>query len=161
VQLPEPVIGFIFPAQRHMRRRRDEYIDERRRQARPAGSVEATDPAPDDGAVYQRARRIRDHRLAATESISRDQDHLLLAKASELERTGATQIVTPSGRVSARVTRFRWGDDVVEINRTRGGPQHGWSGGRLARSPRSARERTLAHYLAQALAALEPPDSSP
>jgi hypothetical protein len=102
---------------------------------------------------------MRDHRLTAAEAIARDQNESLRAAANELERTGTVRIVTESGQISARIIRFRWGDDVVEITRSRGGLHNGFSGSRLARSTGSARGDILVRQLAAALAALEPPSA--
>jgi hypothetical protein len=164
VQLPEWVVGFLFPAQHYMRRRRDEYFQDLRRghdtaqpqRAHPRNPAQEGAEGAGDDPLLARARALRDHRLTTIGNIARDQDELLRAKAGELERTGAAEIVTAAGTIHARITRFRWGDDVIEITRSRGTGQQGQNGGTLARAPQPARTAAITRQLAQALAALEP-----
>lgn len=117
-------------------------------------------PAWDEEAMRGWALAVREKRLAVTRRIARDQDELLRSKADQLERAGAVEVTTASGVISARITRFRWGDDVIEISRSHG-EQCGWSLGRLARSPSTARAAALTRHLAAALAALEPATPPP
>jgi hypothetical protein len=169
MRLPEPVTGFLFPARRYMRRRRKEQFQELRRgyfPARPEPLVPGGErqPASDREAIRNGEHPVRSRRLAKIEEVSRDQVELLRRTADELEHTGAAEHITASGQISARITRFRWGDDVIEIIRNHGGGQRGWSLGRLPRSRGPARTAALADHLTRALAALEagpPPPSSP
>jgi hypothetical protein len=165
VRLPEPVIGLFFPAQRYIRRRRDE---ERAAMRRRYGLAEP-EPLPPEGdgqagpaeAMRAWADAARDHRLATIRSIERDQDELLRSKADELERTGTTELITGAGEIRARIIRFRWGADVIEITRSKGAEQCGWSRGGLPRSPAPGRADDISHHLAAALAALQPPPPPP
>jgi hypothetical protein len=91
-----------------------------------------------------------------TERIANDQDELLHAKADELKRRGVAEIATRAGTIRASVTRFRCGDDVIEITRNRGSGQQGRSGHKLRRAPQPVRTDEIIRTLAEALAALEP-----
>lgn len=111
--------------------------------------------ASDDEAV-RRAQALLNQRLSRTQRLGQDQAGLLHAGADELERTGAVTLTTAEGEVRARVTRFRWGDDVIEVTRSRDGQLCGTSRGLLARTSQPARSAALARHLARELAALEP-----
>jgi hypothetical protein len=141
---PEPVIGFVFPARRYGAARPEPMAPERGHQA------------PRDEGVM-RTRAVRDHRLVMVQSIADNQEQLLYSKADELERTHMAELMSASGKINARIIRFRWGADVLEITRSRGGEHDGWSCVRLARSPRPARFAVLTREFAKALAAHEPP----
>jgi hypothetical protein len=171
VQIPKQVVELAYPAQRYARRRRQAFIRERRllhRLAEP-GQVAEDDTeqaGPDEESVHARAQTLRDHRLARIGSIAADQDELLSAKAEELVRMGATQIRTPTGAIAARLVRFRWGKDVIDISRSKeGGRSAGWSLGTVPRLPTAARTAAITFELTKALAALErfppfPPSSA-
>jgi hypothetical protein len=94
-------------------------------------------------------------RLARGKNIADEQGEMLRVLVDELERTGTTSLSTPAGEIGARITRFRWGDDVIEVTQSSEGEQHGWTCGRLARSPGQARATVLIRQLAQALASLD------
>lgn len=162
MQFPEWVIELAFPAQRYARRRRQEFIGERRRrhhlaQAKQVSADEADRAGPDDESFRARAQAVRDHRLARISGIAIEQEELLRAKAEDLMRNGSAQIRTSDGEIAARIVRFRWGKDVIDISRSRGGQSAGWSLSTVPRSPASARMAAIASALAQALAALESP----
>ncbi|HSR84891.1 MAG TPA: hypothetical protein VLM11_11995 [Streptosporangiaceae bacterium] len=160
MDLPEPVIGLLFPAQRYLRRRREQWLREHRR-SYPSGQPDPVAPEDDQQAAADEAaprtwrQAVRDHRLAKIHRIARDQDKLLRSKADELARTGAAVVVTASGEISARIIRFRWGPDVIEISRSQAGENRGGSRSLLARSPASDRSEQIHDNLVQALAALE------
>jgi hypothetical protein len=161
VQLPEWAIELVFPAQGYARRRRQEFIDDGRRhhhlaQAEQVSSADGGQPAPDEESLRARREAARDHRFARISSITADQGELLHAKAEEIERTGTAYISTAAGEISASLVRFRWGKDVLDISRTRGGQQAGWSLGTVPRAPAQARTAAITFDLAKALAALEP-----
>jgi hypothetical protein len=161
MQLPQWAIHLALPAQRYARRRQQAYINERRRQhplAQPTriSENEARPPAADDESFQARTHKIRDHRLARISSIAAEQDELLHATAEDLERTGTTEISTAEGNIAARLIRFRWGPDSLDITRTREGHPAGWSLSTVPRSPASARTAAITSALAQALAALDP-----
>ena len=166
MRLPGPVIGVLFPAQRYMRRQRDEWLRERIQrpgpsQPEPATLADGGQAAPDEAAARSRARAAREHRLAMIERIARDQEQLLRSKADELERVGAVELTTAAGEIRARIIRFRWGADVIEIASSRGAGRRGWNRSLLARSPAPDRAEQIRHLLAYALAALEPPPPAP
>jgi hypothetical protein len=159
VQLPEAVVGLFFPAQRYMQQR----ASERRREFRGRVGLpvpEGVEPGDEREAARrqmpERVRAQRDHRLATIAAIESEQGELLRSAAGKLERTGAAQLTTAAGMISARITRFRWGDDVIEVTRTCGTGRCRWSLGRLPRSPGPIRDAEMTRSLAQALAALEP-----
>jgi len=106
--------------------------------------------------IPERVRVLRDRRLAVIQAIESGRDELLRGTAGTLERTGAAQLTTAAGMISARITRFRWGDDVMEVSHSCGSGRCGWALGRLPRSPGPIRDAEITHSLAQALAALEP-----
>ena len=161
MQLPEWAIDLVFPAQGYARRRRQEFIDDRRRhhhlvRAEQVSPADAGQPTPDEESLRARRDAARDHRLARISSIAADQGELLHAKAGEIERAGTVRISTAAGEISATLVRFRWGKDVLDISRTRGGQQAGWSLGTVPRAPAEARTAAITFDLAKALAALEP-----
>jgi hypothetical protein len=159
VQLPEAVVGFFFPAQRYMRQRWGEHRRELRRRFDLA-VPERIELGDERQAAWmempERVRVLRDHRLAVIQAVESGQDELLPSTAGTLERTGAAQLTTAAGMISARITRFRWGDDVIEVSDSCGSGRCGWALGRLPRSPGPIRDAEITHSLAQALAALEP-----
>jgi hypothetical protein len=94
-------------------------------------------------AQSQEGQRLFEARLAA---IEKRYSSLLQAKASELIGTGTTTMVTSAGEVQARILRFRWGADVLEITRPGGE-------GRSTLQRSHAREpAVLISFLAHALA---------
>ncbi|MBO0822973.1 MAG: hypothetical protein J2P27_03820 [Actinobacteria bacterium] len=162
MQLPQWVIEFAFPAQGYARRRQRAFIDGRRRlhrlaQAKPVTADIADQAGPDDESFRARAQARRDHRIARISGIAADQEELLRAKAEVLMRNGLAQIETSDGEIAARIIRFRWGKDVIDIPRSREGQPAGWSSSSVPRSPASARMAAITFALAKALAALEPP----
>lgn len=166
VRFPEPLLGLFFPAQRYMRRRRDEVRAEFRRryglaEPEPLPPEDDGQAGPDEAAMRAWVHAARDHRLATIGSIARDQDELLRSKADELERTGAAELITAAGEIRARIIRFRWGADVIEITRSKGAEQRGWSRSLLPRSPAPDRAEDISHHLAAGLAALQPAPPPP
>jgi hypothetical protein len=159
VQLPEAAVGLFFPAQRYLQQRANEHRREFRRRVDLA-VPERVEPRHEREAARQqmpeRGRALRNHRLATIAAIESEQGELLRSAAGKLERTGQAQLTTAPGMISARITRFRWGDDVIEVTHTCGNGRCGWSLGRLPRSPGPIRDAAITHSLAQALAALEP-----
>jgi hypothetical protein len=160
MQLPQRLSILALPAQRFSRRSQQAYINERRRhhplaQPRRVSETDAGQAAEDES-FQERAHEIRDHRLARISSIAAEQQELLHATAEDLERTGTAEISTADGKIAARLVRFRWGPDVLDIARTHGGRPAGWSLGTVPRSPASERTAAITFALAQALAALEP-----
>jgi hypothetical protein len=108
-----------------------------------------------------RGRALRDHRLATIAAIESEQGELLRNTAAMLERTGQAQLTSAAGLISARVTRFRWGDDVLEVTHTCSSGRCGWGLSRVPRSPEPVRDAQITHSLAQAVAAaLEPSPTS-
>jgi hypothetical protein len=162
MQFPQWIIELAFPAQRYARRRRQAFFDERRRrhhlaQPQQVTADDADQADPDDEFLRARAQSVRDRRLARISTIARDQEELLRAKAEELERTGAAEISTADGQVIARLIRFRWGKDVLDLSRSLGGQPADWSLGTVPRSPAPERTANITSQLAQAVAAVEPP----
>jgi hypothetical protein len=159
VQLPEAVVGFFFPAQRYMQRR-GKGTPPRDQDALLPGCLERLEPGDERQAAQpempERGGVLRDHRLARIAAIETEQGELLRNTAGTLERTGAAQLKTAAGMISARITRFRWGDDVIEVTHACGNGRCGRGGGRLPRSPGPIRDAEITRSLAQALAALEP-----
>jgi hypothetical protein len=90
------------------------------------------------------------------ERIAQDQAGLLGSTADTLEHVGSARLVTADGEIQARLTRFRWGDDVLEVARRRDGLPCGRSMSVLARSPEARRTRVITFHLAASLAKLEP-----
>jgi hypothetical protein len=160
MQLPQWAVDLAFPAQRFSRRRQEAYINERRRQhplAKPTRVSENDGgQAVHDESILARAHELRDHRMTRISSIAAEQKELLHATAADLERTGTAEISTAEGKIGARLVRFRWGLDVLDITRTHEGRPAGWSRGTVPRSPASARTAAITSALAQALAALNP-----
>lgn len=160
MQLPQWAVDLAFPAQRFSRRRQQAYISERRRHhplAQPT-RVNANDAgqAAQDEFLPSRAHEMRDRRLARMCSIAAEQKELLHATAEDLQQTGTAEVSTADGEIAARLIRFRWGPDVLDITRTHLGRPGGWSLSSVPRSPASARTAAFTSALAQALAALEP-----
>jgi hypothetical protein len=161
VQFPQWAIELAFPAQGYARRRRQAFFDERRRQhhlaqAKQVSEDNADQAVPDDESFRARAQAVRDHRLSRITSIASEGDVLLHAMADDLERTGSAEISTAEGEIAARIVRFRWGKDVLDISRSLRGQPAGWSLGTLPRSPTSERTAAITYELAKALAAIEP-----
>ena len=159
VQLPEAAVGLFFPAQRYMQRRANEHRGEFRKRvdlAVPERVEAGVDREAARQQLPERGRALRDHRLATIAAIESEQGELLRSAASKLQRTGQAQLTTAAGTISARITRFRWGDDVIEVTRSCSSGRCGWTLGRLPRSPGPIRDAEITNSLAQALAALEP-----
>lgn len=161
MQLPQWAIDLALPAQRYLRRRQQVIINEHRRQhplaeAKRISENEARQAPPQSEAVQARRRQMRDQRLQIISSIADERGDLLRATAEDLERTGSGEIRTAGGEISARLIRFRWGPDVLDITRTRDGRHAGWSLDYVPRSPVAARAKAITWALAKALAALEP-----
>ena len=155
MQLPEPVIGFIFPAQRYLRRRSYPWRHQLRQRhglAEPQRITAAAASAQPDAS--DRASEILNRRLAARDRVLREQDDLIRAASAELDRNRAAEIRTPVGEVSARIVRFRWGDDVLTIDRSQAGGRTGGGGCKLPRRPGPARSAELRRQLAYHLAVL-------
>jgi hypothetical protein len=159
VQLPEAAVGLFFPAQRYMQQRANEHRSEFRKHvdlAVPERVEAGVDREAPRQQLPERGRALRDHRLATIAAVESEQRELLRSAAGNLERTGQAQLTTAAGTISARITRFRWGDDVIEVARSCNSGRCGWTLGRLPRSPGPIRDAEITHSLAQALAALEP-----
>jgi len=143
-----------------MRRRHEARLRELRQRhslAEPsqAGRVQEA-PAAGREEPGTRAQALLHHRLALVQSIRDSQAALLRDTASELDRTRQAEIITASGEIRARITRFRWGDDVLELTRSQPVGRSGSSMCRLRRSGGEARTAALIDEIAHALAALEP-----
>jgi len=155
MQLPDSIVGFIFPAQRYLRRQRQVRIRQFRQRHDPAEPKPPADGMPlPNGPTLARIRQ----RQAAAERLEREQAELLRSTASELDRTTEAKIVTESGMIRAQIKRFRWGADVLEITHSSRTGRSGSSRCVLQRSASQLRTKVLVSNLAMALAALEPRD---
>ena len=125
-----------MPAARYMTRRREEHIQARRAEQEPRA-------AQSEEVTRAWARSAAADRQVRSKNIADEQGETIRVMVDELERTGTTKLSTPAGDVEARITRFRWGDDVIEVTQSSEGEQRGWSCGRLARSPAHARATVL------------------
>lgn len=76
----------------------------------PSGSSRGMSVSRPGSRCLSRGGVLRDHRLATIHAIQSDQSELRRSTAGKLERTGAAQLSTASGMISACLTRFRWGD---------------------------------------------------
>ena len=178
IQLPGWVVAVIDPAQGYMRRQSG-----RRHPARhPGAGTRAFGPLADGGRGGHNTRtenallrldieRLREERrrerAARVERVMHDHEELLEHAAHELARNGKAQVNVPTGEIYASVTRFRWGDSVLEIEgRRRRAEKITSTGDRMsagvmstsrARVPRNGVEAEVAlRYLADFLAGFYP-----
>jgi hypothetical protein len=82
---------------------------------------------------------------------------LLERKAAELLASGSITITTTAGTVEAHIRRFRRGDHVIEVDRSRiDGRGHGSTRSRLTRRVGKEQTDAVVHRLASAIVRLGP-----